>query len=100
MKIIGQTAEGFLLSASRNECANIVGFYYTGADGCPRFEPGMEIAIAAMFTQLYEFKKNEKALTQIASKLRAVADVLELNDPVIEKLTAESHPAVVPDRQA
>jgi hypothetical protein len=89
MKIIGKTAEGLLLSASKDELANMVGFYWSGSEGCPPLEPGAEIKCAAMFDQLRTLASNQKALGDIATKLRMVADLLELNDPLVQKLTVE-----------
>ena len=87
MKIIGKTDSGLLLSATETELANLVGFYYSGSNGCPKFEPGMEIVVHQMYNQLRELKSNEVQLAQVATKLRMVADLLQLNDPVMRKMT-------------
>jgi len=88
MKIIGKTENGLLISATETEVANLIGFYYRGADGCPRLEPGLEIVIGAMYKQLEDLRVNRKQLGGMAGKLRAIADTLELSDPVLQKLTA------------
>ena len=87
MKIIGKTEEGLLLAASKDELANFIGFYWSGSEGCPPLVPGVEIKCAAMFEQLRQLDINRKALGDISTKLRMVADLLELNDPLVQKLT-------------
>lgn len=89
MKIIGKTQQGLLLSATKDELANMVGFYYSGLQGCPEFNPGVEIELHKMYSQLRSLQQNEKELGAIATKLRMVADLLQLNDPIVqEKINA------------
>jgi hypothetical protein len=47
----------------------------------------MEIVVHQMYNQLRELKSNEVQLAQVATKLRMVADLLQLNDPVMRKMT-------------
>lgn len=89
MKIIGTTSEGLLLSASKDEIAQFIGFYWKGSEGCPPLEPGVEIKCSEMYTQLTTLNSNKQELGKIATKLRMVADLLELNDPIVKKLVDE-----------
>lgn len=88
MKIIGQTDGGLLISATKNEIANLLGFYYTGSQSCPELVAGLEIRVSDMYGQLSALNSNKKELSQLANKLRSVADLLELNDPLYRKLAA------------
>lgn len=84
MKIIGKAGDGFILQASGTEVANLCGFYYGGSEGCPKFEVGTDVKIAAMFSQLYKLSGRAKALKKIAADLREHADLLEAKVPVVE----------------
>lgn len=90
MKIIGETADkGLLLSASKDEVANLLGFYseYSGREGMPDLKPGLVIKINAMYKQLRELATaHQKALETIAV-LRGLADVLEIKCPVIQEIS-------------
>ena len=91
MKIIGRTVEGLLLSASSNELANFVGFYYSGQEGCPDFICGMEVIVSPMYEQLRSIQANKDQLGIIATKLRMVADLLQVNEPLLlSKTEAET----------
>ena len=83
MKIIGETEAGLLLASSRNEVANLLGFYYAGNNKCPELKAGMEIKISEMYHQLRDLAAKKGALTKVAAELRITADLLEIKDPIV-----------------
>lgn len=90
MRIIGKTENGrLLIDADPDEVANLCGFYYRGTDGAPKLEPGMTIQVHAMFQQLYALANNAKRLGSIASELRAYADRLEMQQPIVNVLIVD-----------
>jgi len=90
MKIAAQTEKGFLIAVETEELYRLIGFYSCYDQKKPRnheFKIGDEIQVSAMYQQLYNLAEKQSKLTKIAAELRIVADVLELRDPVIAKLT-------------
>ena len=87
MKIIGQTEGGFLVSTSQDEIANLLGYYYGSAAKCPIIKPGMEIQVSKMYKQLYELAAKSDAMSKTAAELRAIADMIEVKNPLINAAT-------------
>jgi hypothetical protein len=83
MKIIGQTEDGFLISASRDEIANLVGFYFGGADGCPQIKVGVEIPINKLWTRLYTLQQSEGIIRSLAQNLESFARDIKETQPLI-----------------
>ena len=92
MKIIGQTAEGFLLSATEDEVYNLVGYYSRYSDGAKKLKPGDEINIGAMFMQLYRLRDYEKQVHELRMKLQNAIDCLTMAEPVAREIFAEPQP--------
>lgn len=86
MKIIGETKDSFILTATRNEVANLIGHYWYGSD-CPRLSPGAEIKVAAMYQHLTSLAANKNTIAQAARSLRGLADLMEVHSPVVEEIT-------------
>lgn len=76
-KIIAQTKSGYLLDMSSQEMSRLVGYYWPGEEGCPRFQPGDEISMHAMYERLRGLKSAEGVLVSAAEKLREVAGLLD-----------------------
>lgn len=74
MKIIGETDNGFILDASKQEVANLIGFY-SGFD-IGKLHTGLEIEVNHMYSQLYDLSHMEKGLGQIADNLEKYALIL------------------------
>lgn len=88
MKIIGEAEGGaMLISATKDELANLVGFYYAGSAACPDFKPGMKIEIAGMFNQLHELGRKKEMLGKLAAELRILASHMELRNPIVAEAT-------------
>ena len=86
MKIIGQSVDGLLLSASEDEVANLCGFYSAYDDKYTRTKVGDKICVAEMFHRLYDIEHNRKTLNQTAAKLRVIADMLEVVQPIVSDM--------------
>lgn len=71
MKIIGETEKGFILDATTQEVANLIGFYSGFEIG--HIKTGVEIEINHMYSQLYDLNHMEREIGQIADKLEAYA---------------------------
>lgn len=84
MKIIGQTDRTYIIEASKDEIANLIGYYYTGSDGCPHLKPGDQIQVSAMYSKLSALKNNRWQLNSAISYLEGIAKSLELLKPIIE----------------
>ena len=74
MKIIGQTKEGFILDASRQELANLIGFY--SGFNIAQLKVGVKIEIHHMYEQLYSLSKMEKEVNIVSDKLQKYAEEL------------------------
>jgi hypothetical protein len=86
MRIIGKTEEGYILDASTNEIANLIGYYsdYDMRDSNKKLAVGDIIQISAMYKQLHNLKNNEPKLKETVKMLRGLADSLEPTCPIIE----------------
>ena len=90
MRILGAAAnDELLLSASKQEIANLIGYGFSGQSGMPPLKPGLEIRVHAMFEQLRTLKYHEDRLAKVAAELRAYADRLEAVEPVVLAVTQE-----------
>lgn len=81
MKIIGKTDDGFIIEASQNEIANLIGYYFSSE--CPIIEVGCIITINKIFYQLYNLARTRTKLDEIANELNTYADRLRLIQPII-----------------
>jgi len=80
MKIIGKTENGFILDATMQEVANLVGFYskFKVAD----IQVGREIDVHRMYHQLYELHHMEKQVGEIADQFEKYARELRPIMPI------------------
>lgn len=93
MKIIGKTDNGFILSASKDEVCNLVGYYSQYSNNTPKLEVGTELAVAKMFKHLHSLGSEKHGIAAMAAKLRAAADLIgTLPDPITEA-------SAVPDKK-
>lgn len=78
MKIIGETAEGFLLSATRTEIANLSGYYSEYSK--VKFKPGDELEVSKIYKSFYVISKMARhdlttSINSITSILKALEDI-------------------------
>ena len=86
MKILGKNKEEYVLQATAEEVANLIGYYYQGAGTAKLdqvMEAGHEIAVADMYKQLYDIAAAQKELREMALKLESFATLLRSRDPLI-----------------
>lgn len=86
MKIIGRSEEGYIIDASRDEIANLIGFY--GAygrdyDNC-HIGIGSEINVHNMYQQLYELSRAHNNLERSKEYLKKCISLLDFVDPVTD----------------
>jgi hypothetical protein len=80
MKIIGRTEKGFILDATKQEVAHLIGFC-SGFD-IGHIEVGLDIEINQMYNQLYDLSHMENELQQIADRLERYASLLRPLMPI------------------
>jgi hypothetical protein len=83
VKVIGESRDTYILEASKDEIANLIG-YYSRYDDKAHVSVGDKINISSMYKQLYNLKNNEPKLKEVVKTLRGLADLLEPVCPVIE----------------
>lgn len=91
MKVIATTKTGFLLDATDDEVAKLVGYYnaYSMKSAFRRsnvVNVGDSIQIAAMYTSLTGLVDKLATMEQIRASLRAVAASMEIVDPLLREI--------------
>lgn len=88
MKILGEARKhcdtNFIVEVSKDELANLCGYYFCGADGCPKFEVGDEIPVSKVFERLYGLKRAEGDIARVTGSLQGIIDNLQLINPIIK----------------
>lgn len=83
MKIIGLTNTGYLLTATKAEVSNFIGYYWEGDDGHPVLGAGHEIQVGKMYGRLRDLARAEEEMDKKAKELRRIADLLEPLCPLL-----------------
>jgi hypothetical protein len=85
MRIIGESDSGYVLEASRDEVANLIGYYskYNYDKGIATPKPGDTIKVTEMFQRLYTLARRRGEIKTAQKMLRDAADELELVDPIL-----------------
>lgn len=90
MKIIGETSDGYILTASKDEISNLIGYYSAYSN---KYENkvfiGSVINVADMYKKLYDLDRNKDELEKTAKTLRTLADMLDVVDPIFRKATED-----------
>ena len=89
MKIVAITDDGFLVSADKNEIAQLIGYHeaYYHKDRWDReiqMQIGFEFHTAAMFNQLRDLRNHADEVEKMRSSLIALANLLELPKSIAE----------------
>lgn len=91
MKIIGESDMGFIISADRDEIANLTGYYsqynYDKEQQLPKV--GDEIRVHEMYRRLYVLAQRRGEIKTAQKMLRDAANELELVDPLIGQTEPE-----------
>jgi hypothetical protein len=90
MKVIGKTENGYIIEASRDDVANLVGYNSQYSTGYKSLSVGDEILVSKMFRQLYDLEHHQPELQKVVNTLRGMADLLGPVCPVIEKQVKEA----------
>jgi len=89
MKIIGKTENGYIIEASKDDVANLIG-YYSHYSKEVNISVGDEIQVSKMYQQLHDLERSQPEMRKVVSTLRGMADLLEPVCPVIEKRVKEA----------
>lgn len=86
MKIIGNTENGYLIDASREEIANLIGYYDTYGNEYKnkRIGIGSEIQVHEMYNQLYHLAYKYVDISKAKENLSKCIELLDLVQPVID----------------
>ena len=85
MKIIGKHENGFILDASKEELANLIGFY--SEFKIEHIDVGAEIKAHEMYEQLYSLSTMKSQLDNIADELENYSQALRLLTPIQVKIS-------------
>jgi hypothetical protein len=84
MKILASNKGNFICEISKDEIANLIGYYYAGIEGCPKIEEGCTIKISEMYSQIEKFYCNEREIDIVMGKLNDINKRLEKIKPIIK----------------
>lgn len=90
MKVIGKTESGFILSAEKNEIANLIGYYSGYSEGLPKLSVGSEIDVHSMYQQLYVLSAHNKSIKDVQKKLSDIVSGLDEVKPVISTVSGNN----------
>lgn len=95
MKIIGKTEEGFMLSATADELAKLLGLpgEYSIEDRTKTLVPGKTIKVADLYKRLERLGHLPKEIESAQKALRGIADALEIVEPLLVE-TAKTETAL------
>jgi len=88
VKVIGTAGTGYILSATSDEVANLIGHCFMNSE-CPRLNIGDSIRIASMYQQLRDLHYKKAELESVQKTLRVTADLLSTINPVFPAVAAE-----------
>lgn len=88
-KIIAQTRDGYLIDFSHREIARLVGHHSEYSHGAPKFQPGDDLQVNAMWDQMTGIEAASRKLNQAAAALREVADMI---DKTVVPVIADAQP--------
>lgn len=84
MKIIGKTKEGYILDASEDEIANLIGYYCKySLDKKVQLSIGDQINISQMYKQLYDLSRKHEEIENAKEKLAECIKYMDEIEPVI-----------------
>lgn len=85
MKIIGRTKEGYIIDASTDEIANLVGYYGKySLDKKVQLSIGDQINISQMYKQLYNLSRKHEEIKNAKEKLAECIKYMDEIEPVID----------------
>ena len=88
MKIIAKTENGFLLEASKDEVANLLGeysHYHLKADVQEKLKIGATIRINKMYERITNLDHKNKNVKAAITALRDMLELFAESEPIIDK---------------
>ena len=85
MKIIGMSDSSYIIEASKDEVANLIGYSsdYDRRNKGRELRVGENVCVSQMFEYLYKLGDGRRKLKEAAENLRAIAASVELVSPLI-----------------
>ena len=86
MKIIGYTGKGYMLDATKEEIANLIGFYGTYGEEFRKKSIGIgsEINVSGMYKQLYGLARGYDDIERAKDNLKRCIELLDIVNPLID----------------
>jgi hypothetical protein len=85
MKVVATIGSNYLMvEISRDELANLIGFYYPSAAPKPSFEVGGQIKVSDMYRQLYKLRDAQRELKAASQTLHSIANLMLVADPLLQ----------------
>ena len=82
MKIIGENGDTLILSASRDEIANIIGKYSKHTEG-GRVQTGSEIKVSDVFSKYYSIMKSHQKIKEIKMHCSSILDSVQTVESLV-----------------
>ena len=86
MKVIGYTEKGYMLDATKEEIANLIGFYSTYGEEFRKKSIGIgsEINVSGMYKQLYGLAGKYDDIERAKDNLKRCIELLDIVNPLID----------------
>ena len=86
MKVIGYTEKGYMLDATKEEIANLIGFYSTYGEEFRKKSIGIgsEINVSGMYKQLYGLARGYDDIERAKDNLKRCIELLDIVNPLID----------------
>lgn len=86
MKVIGYTEKGYMLDATNEEIANLIGFYGTYVQEYKKksIRIGSEINVSGMYNQLYGLAMSSEDIIRAKDNLKRCIELLDIVNPLID----------------
>jgi len=89
VKILGTTKDGFILEASEDEVAKLIGFYSAYNGTVRNLKIGDEIKVNQMFDQLYAVKNIQSAVKNLREGATELLRAIETKNPILQPVCSE-----------
>ena len=89
MKVVGYTEKGYMLDATKEEIANLIGFYGAYGEEYKKKSIGIgsEINVSGMYKQLYRLAGSYEDIERAKYNLKRCIELLDIVNPLIEVST-------------
>ena len=86
MKVVGYTEKGYMLDATKEEIANLIGFYSTYGEEFRNksIRIGSEINVSGMYKQLYGLAGKYDDIERAKDNLKRCIELLDIVNPIID----------------